>query len=256
MSIALAHINQEPEPLSTNISAPARELIRIALRKDPATRYADGNEFTLAISAVRLGKRPPQPKSAPLTQRAPEPSPSASTEMLGNVAQPTTIHPAAGTAPHKESKGGSSFLKGLGITLLLAAVAGGGYAAYHNLSDNEGESEPSSTPETSVVTEYRDPTTTPQNTPEEETEEAPAPVTVTETEPQESDQEEAPRTTTHRETPTRHSPTHQEQPPAVPTQQNPQDTHVETTPELDTPVNSQANELPGDLADLITQEGD
>ena len=134
-------------------------------------------------------------------------------------------------------------------------MAGGGYAAYHNLSDNEGDSEPSSTPETSVVTEYRDPTTTHQDTPEEETEEAPAPVTVTETEPQEPDQEEAPRTT-HREAPTRHSPTRQEQPPAVPTQQNPQDTHVETTPELDTPVNSQANELPGDLADLLTQEGD
>ena len=175
--------------------------------------------------------------------------------MLGNVAQPTTIHPAAGTAPTKESKGGSSFLKGLGITLLLAAVAGGGYAAYHNLSDNDGESEPSRTPETSVVTEYRDPTTTPQDIPDENTDEAPAPVTVTETEQQKSNLEKAPRTT-HREAPTRHSPTHQEQPPAVPTQQNPQDTHVENTPELDTPVNSQANELPGDLADLITQEGD
>ena len=105
------------------------------------------------------------------------------------------------------------------------------------------------------VTEYRDPTTTPQDTPDEDTEEAPEPVTVTETEPQESNLEEAPRTT-HREAPTRHSPTRQEQPPAVPTQQNPQDTHVETTPELDTPVNSQANELPGDLADLLTQEGD
>ena len=175
--------------------------------------------------------------------------------MLGNVAQPTTIHPAAGTAPVKESKGGSSFLKGLGITLLLAALAGGGYLAYQQLSDSEGTSAPSSTPETSVVTEYRDPTTTHQDTPDEDTVEAPAPVTVTETEPQETEQEETPRTT-HRETPTRHSPTHQQQSPALPTQQNPQDTHVENTPELDTPVNSQANELPGDLADLLTQEGD
>src|SRR5690625_2093434 len=78
VSVALAHISQAPEPLSTNISAPVRELIEITLRKDPNTRYAGslrkvismssrkdpntryagGNELALAVSAVRLGKRP------------------------------------------------------------------------------------------------------------------------------------------------------------------------------------------------------
>ncbi|WP_276652602.1 serine/threonine-protein kinase, partial [Corynebacterium vitaeruminis] len=64
VSVAIAHINQAPPALPTSISAPTRELIGITLRKDPDARYADGNEMALAVSAARLGQRPPQPKSA------------------------------------------------------------------------------------------------------------------------------------------------------------------------------------------------
>ncbi|WP_460490878.1 serine/threonine-protein kinase, partial [Corynebacterium nasicanis] len=67
VSVALAHISQSPPPLSTSVSAEARELIGIALRKDPTQRFADGNELALAVSAVRLGQRPPQPASAAMT---------------------------------------------------------------------------------------------------------------------------------------------------------------------------------------------
>ena len=94
VSVALAHINQNPDPLSTLISAPARDLIGITLRKDPATRYRDGNELALAVSKVRFGQRPPQTASADLNAVAEEPSPTASTVMLGNTTHPTTTHPA------------------------------------------------------------------------------------------------------------------------------------------------------------------
>lgn len=277
VSIALAHINQEPEPLSTTISAPARELIRIALRKDPNTRYADGNEFTVAVSDVRLGKRPPQPKSIPPHQQAPEPSPSASTEMLADVAQPTTIHPAAGTAasaaapqrkvapaPDNDSKGGKSFLKGLGIVAAIALLAAVGYAIMNLMSSEGGDSEPSSTQETSVITEYRDPTTTQVETLEEEdTNETPQEVTVTETEPTDREGNQAPRDN-HRQpqTPNQQAPTRNQQAPNTPTQQRqpqqrqPQETHVENTPEQKNTVNSQPDELPGDLSDLLRQDGD
>lgn len=269
VSIALAHINQEPEPLSTTISAPARELIRIALRKDPNTRYADGNEFTVAVSDVRLGKRPPRPKSIPPHQQAPEPSPSASTEMLADVAQPTTIHPAAVTpapqrkaapAPDNDSKGGKSFLKGLGIVAAIALLAAGGYAIMNLMSSEVGDSEPSSTQETSVVTEYRDPTTTQVETLEEDegTNEAPQEVTVTETEPTDQEGNQAPRDNRRQQqTPNQQAPTRNQQRPNAPTQQRqPQQTHVENTPEPTNTVNSQPDELPGDLSDLLRQDGD
>ncbi|QDZ41760.1 serine/threonine-protein kinase [Corynebacterium sp. sy039] len=97
VSVAIAHINQAPSPLPTHISAPARELIGITLRKDPAHRYADGNELALAIATARSGHRPPQPQSSLLNQVAPQPSPTASTYALGQVAQPTTVLPAQGT---------------------------------------------------------------------------------------------------------------------------------------------------------------
>ena len=273
VSIALAHINQEPEPLSTTISAPARELIRIALRKDPNTRYADGNEFTVAVSDVRLGKRPPRPKSIPPHQQAPEPSPSASTEMLAHVAQPTPIPPAAGpaasaaapqrkaaSAPDSDSKGGKSFLKGLGIVAAIALLAAGGYAIMNLISSEGGDSEPSSTQETSVVTEYRDPTTTQVETLEEDegTNETPQEVTVTETEPTDQESNQAPRDNRRQQqTPNQQAPTRNQQRPNAPTQQRqPQQPQVENTPEQNNTVNSRPDELPGDLSDLLRQDGD
>ena len=120
VSVALAHISQAPAPLSTNVSAPVRELIGIALRKDPHTRYADGNELALAVSAVRLGKRPPQPKAMPDNMIAPEPSPTAATAMLGEATNPTTIHPAVnldpGTDPEARAVTGSGRASGAGAT--------------------------------------------------------------------------------------------------------------------------------------------
>ncbi|KAA8718607.1 serine/threonine-protein kinase, partial [Corynebacterium spheniscorum] len=83
VSVALAHINQAPPALSTRISAQTRELIGIALRKDPSTRFADGNELSLAVAAVRSGARPPQPATAALRAQSREPSPTASTQALG-----------------------------------------------------------------------------------------------------------------------------------------------------------------------------
>ena len=94
VSVALAHINQAPEALSTQISAPARELIGIALRKDAHMRFADGNEFAVAASKVRLGQRPPAPKSAALATVAKEPAPSASTQQLSQVTNVRTASPS------------------------------------------------------------------------------------------------------------------------------------------------------------------
>lgn len=201
VSVALAHISKEAEPLSTEVSAPARELIGFTLRKDPATRFADGNELANAVSAVRLGQRAPQPKSAALAAPAPEPSPSASTEMLGNVTHPATAHPAApipqgapgwggaaagfevaqraaqgpqarAKAQKESGRAGRPFGLGLLIAVsVIALLAAGFYAATRFLGTDSGSPE-STAP--SVVTEWV------ETTPEETSEEV-APTTTVET---------------------------------------------------------------------------
>ncbi|MCZ9310123.1 serine/threonine-protein kinase [Corynebacterium uberis] len=96
VSVVLAHINQAPPQLPTAVTAQTRELIGITLRKDPNTRYADGSELANAISRVRLGARPPQPRTAAVAGPAPEPSPTSATALLGQVANPPVAGAAAG----------------------------------------------------------------------------------------------------------------------------------------------------------------
>lgn len=202
VSVAIAHINQAPPALPTTISAPARELIGIALRKEADARYADGNELALAVHAARMGKRPPQPKSAPLNRIAPQPSPTASTHALGQVAQPTTVVPASAytsghvpraQAPHEapapgavpspapqrrqapqKKKGGAGLATGFGLALLTAAAVGAVVFGFSQGWFGSGNSEDTvpPTPETITVTE--------ENTPEQLTP-APAPEPVTPT---------------------------------------------------------------------------
>lgn len=202
VSVAIAHINQAPPALPTTISAPARELIGIALRKEADARYADGNELALAVHAARMGKRPPQPKSAPLNQIAPQPSPTASTHALGQVAQPTTVVPATAytsrhvpqapqapqaapapsavprpAPPQRQTppkKGGAGLAAGFGLALLAAAAIGAvafGFSQGWFGSGDSTETVPP-TPETITVTE--------ENTPEQMAP-APAPEPVTPT---------------------------------------------------------------------------
>ncbi|MEH0147872.1 protein kinase [Corynebacterium sp. Q4381] len=98
VSVALAHVNNEPPPLPISVSAPARELIEIGLRKNPDQRFRDGNEIQLAIRQVRDGVRPTQPGGR--TQViATEPSPSASTQLLADVADNRTTRPAGQYPP-------------------------------------------------------------------------------------------------------------------------------------------------------------
>ncbi|PMC69633.1 serine/threonine-protein kinase [Corynebacterium aurimucosum] len=235
VSVALAHISQAPEPLSTSISAPTRELIGMALRKDPNTRFADGNEFTNAISAVRQGQRPPQPKSAALAPIAAEPSPSASTEMLANMAHPTTVRPAVQpSTPQPEErpakKGG--FGTGLLIAVAIAALVAVGLMAYRMWGNTAPTPPPA--PTEVIVTE----TVVPETTEEEETE-TPETVEITTV-------EEKPTrvtvTTTHSVIPappvtTEHT-THQD-PPEFPTEETQPQVNDSPTPapELDSQSN-------------------
>ena len=98
VSVALAHVSAEPPALPISVSAPARELIEIALRKDPRQRFRDGNEFQLAVEQVRQGLRPAQP-GGQTAVIATEPSPTESTQMLADVAEERTTRPASAYPP-------------------------------------------------------------------------------------------------------------------------------------------------------------
>ena len=138
VSVALAHVSAEPPALPISVSAPARELIEIALRKDPGQRFRDGNEFQLAISQVRQGLRPAQPGGHTQVV-ATEPSATASTQMLASVAEERTSRPegayppsAATPAPreHEADKKSSKAGPVISAILLLALLAGGAAWAY------------------------------------------------------------------------------------------------------------------------------
>ena len=98
VSVALAHVSAEPPALPIAVSAPSRELIEIALRKDPRQRFRDGNEMQLAVEQVRQGLRPAQP-GGQTAVIATEPSPTASTQMLADVAEERTTRPAGAYPP-------------------------------------------------------------------------------------------------------------------------------------------------------------
>lgn len=205
VSVAIAHINEAPPQMSTSVSAQARELIGIALRKDPARRFADGNELARAVSAVRLGNRPPQPHSPAVQATAVAPSPSASTAMLGQVARPTTSVPASPTVlPARQEKRGSGVGLGLLIAGLVAAVIGGIIWAGAT-GVFSGDSEETTTPET--ITQTVTPTET---TTSEEPTLAPPPVQPTRQPVPTPDETPTRIPTTTQESPTRVSPTPEE----------------------------------------------
>ena len=183
VSVALAHVSAEPPALPISVSAPARELIEIALRKDPGQRFHDGNEFQLAISQVRQGLRPAQPGGHTQVV-ATEPSATASTQMLASVAEERTSRPegayppsAATPAPreHEADKKSSKAGPVISAILLLALLAGGAAWAYtEGVFDRFTGGGTPTTPRPTMSA------TTP--TPEEDTEDAEEPVTETTTE--------------------------------------------------------------------------
>ena len=224
VSIALAHVSNNPPPLSTGISAPTRELISIALRKDPATRFADGTEFQHAIADARAGRRPTKTFTAAAPAPAPQPGPS--TAELASVAHALSHAPAVAPAQSQASapapapaKKSGGFGTGVLIALFTLVAALGAVWAYTSgaldglLGDEPTSS--STTPTSETVTETtkyttiteqptsarHEPTTrsepsTLYNTPESETTRAP-----------EDDHQ----------SPTHHQPTHTSEP-AVPSQ--------------------------------------
>lgn len=82
VSVAIKHISETPPELPEEVDPNLRELIKVCLRKNPRTRYADGAELVAATVMVAEGKQPPSPHNVPNVSTEPHPL----TEQLGNVA--------------------------------------------------------------------------------------------------------------------------------------------------------------------------
>lgn len=157
VSIALAHVSNNPPPLSTGISAPTRELISIALRKDPATRFANGTEFQHAIADARAGRRPTKVFAA-----ATPPKQHASTAELAAVNHGTTHVPAVQHAPAPApAKKSGGFGTGILIALFtLVAILGAVWAYTSGALDGLLGTEPTPTTTSSTTSSSSETVTT------------------------------------------------------------------------------------------------
>ena len=70
MSIALAHLRQEPPPLDDTVPEDLAEITRRAMAKDPAERYADGTELAAALRSGDPGVLPATAVAAPVAGAA------------------------------------------------------------------------------------------------------------------------------------------------------------------------------------------
>ena len=181
ITVAMKHIRETPPPLPNNLPAPVRELIDIALTKDPRQRYANGGEFADAVAAVRAGRRPPRPGSAGAAGAAAAGAAvgaagaglAATRAMTGSeamAARPSTARstsrPASRPMPPPPADNGwttgQKVLAGVAVALLVAAL---GLVGYWIVGSNTSSRTP--VPSTTVVTTT---TEVPQTT-EEPTEE-------------------------------------------------------------------------------------
>ncbi|MDU0479554.1 serine/threonine-protein kinase [Staphylococcus chromogenes] len=179
VSVAISHIKDAAPPLDVSVSAPARELIAIAMRKSASRRFPEGGAFAQSISRVRLGQPPIDPSPATEEPTGVFASPTTATTVMP-VGTPAEALAAAGGAPKPvaaprpqpafvpaqqpapRKKGGA----GWAILALLGLLAGGGAAyAFLNSGDDPAPA-PAPAPVTSqVVTSTRAPQTTSSKAP-------------------------------------------------------------------------------------------
>jgi len=67
VDVAAMQVRDTPPPLPATVPVNVRTLIGAVLVKDPARRYATGEEFALAVAAVRRGERAPLPSGVRAT---------------------------------------------------------------------------------------------------------------------------------------------------------------------------------------------
>jgi len=127
LTVAMKHIKEQPAPLPPDLPPNVRELIEITLVKNPGMRYRSGGQFADAVAAVRSGRRPPRPNSAPTIKATPAAIPGAAkrTPAAVDAARAAAAARPRTTASHRPpppARGG--FSSGQRALLWAAGVLG------------------------------------------------------------------------------------------------------------------------------------
>ena len=125
LTVAMKHIKETPAPLPADLPPNVRELIEITLVKNPGMRYSTGGQFADAVAAVRSGRRPPRPNSAPTIKATPAAIPGTTPRRPVAEARPaTTARPRPTTAHRPPAPARRTFSSGQRALLWAAGVLG------------------------------------------------------------------------------------------------------------------------------------
>ena len=127
LTIAMKHIKETPAPLPADLPPNVRELIEITLVKNSGMRYRNGGQFADAVAAVRAGRRPPRPNSAPTIGRAiPSNIPSGAQARAGAPARSPvmTTRPRPVTGKSRAQPARRTFSSGQRALLWAAGALG------------------------------------------------------------------------------------------------------------------------------------
>jgi eukaryotic-like serine/threonine-protein kinase len=123
LTVAMKHIKEAPPPLPPDLPANVRELIDVTLVKNPGLRYRSGGQFADAVAAVRSGRRPPRPNSAPSIKASPAAIPGTARTVAARPAAPA-VRPRTVASQRAAPPARGTFTSGQRALLWAAGVLG------------------------------------------------------------------------------------------------------------------------------------
>ena len=124
LTVAMKHIKATPAPLPPDLPPNVRELIEITLVKNPGMRYRNGGQFADAVAAVRAGRRPPRPNSAPTIKASPAAIPGSKRAPVEQRPVTTASRSRALPAQRTSPPARRAFTSGQRALLWAAGVLG------------------------------------------------------------------------------------------------------------------------------------
>ena len=124
LTVAMKHIKETPAPLPSDLPPNVRELIEITLVKNAGMRYRNGGQFADAVAAVRGGRRPPRPNSAPTIKASPAAIPGSQRAAVEAARAASAARARSLPAQRQAQPARRSFTSGQRALLWAAGVLG------------------------------------------------------------------------------------------------------------------------------------
>ena len=124
LTVAMKHIKETPAQLPSDLPPNVRELIEITLVKNAGMRYRNGGQFADAVAAVRGGRRPPRPNSAPTIKASPAAIPGSQRAAVEAARAASAARARSLPAQRQAQPARRSFTSGQRALLWAAGVLG------------------------------------------------------------------------------------------------------------------------------------